>query len=199
MAGGAGAVRRWRERRLRSWLLHERQTVAMELAAALHHSRDARSNVVHEAPRGQKTASSWTQPEPLVEVSEPQVGSSHRRLRGCPGPFLVVASLAGGDEVDATTVSFLLRENLMLQKIKEEEKERRRVLEEKEEEEFGQARPGVPLSAAEAAAWSRWWTRNIAPILLVFFWAEEEAEEEEEEKAPEGQVPTLSSRLWTSL
>ena len=37
----------------------------------------------------------------------------------------MVASLAGGDEVDATTVSFLLRENLLLQKIEEEEKERK--------------------------------------------------------------------------
>ena len=30
---------RWRERRLRSWLRHERLTVPMELAATLHHSR----------------------------------------------------------------------------------------------------------------------------------------------------------------
>ena len=33
-----GAARRRRERRLRSWLRHERMTVRMELAAALHHS-----------------------------------------------------------------------------------------------------------------------------------------------------------------
>ena len=38
----AGAAKRRRERRLRSWLRHERMTVAMELASALH----------HEAPRG---------------------------------------------------------------------------------------------------------------------------------------------------
>ena len=52
MAGGAGtsAMRR-RQRRLRSWLRHERQTVAMELAWALHHSRDARSEVAHEAQK----------------------------------------------------------------------------------------------------------------------------------------------------
>ena len=41
-----------------------------------------------------------------------------------PVPLLVVASLAGGDVVDATTVSFLLRENLRRQKMEEEEKER---------------------------------------------------------------------------
>ena len=45
---------------------------AMELAAAL---RDARSNDVHAALRGQKTARSGTRPEPLEEVSEPQVGA----------------------------------------------------------------------------------------------------------------------------
>ena len=49
---GAGAARQRRERRLRSLLVHDRQTVAMELAAALHHSRDARPNVTHNAPRG---------------------------------------------------------------------------------------------------------------------------------------------------
>ena len=41
----------------------------------------------------------------------------------------MVASLAGGDEVDATNVSFLLRKTLVLKK------ERRRKLEEEEEQE----------------------------------------------------------------
>ena len=91
----------------------------MELAAALHHSRDAWSNGVHEALRRQKTASSGTRPEPLEEVSEPQVGAFTVGYVAALGLLLVLASLAGGDEVDATTVSFLLRENLKLQKIKE--------------------------------------------------------------------------------
>ena len=51
-------------------------------------------------------------------------------------PLLVVASLAGGDDVDATTVSFLLRKTLVLKKTEEEEKERRRKLEEEEKEQF---------------------------------------------------------------
>ena len=42
----AGAARRRRERRLRSWLKHERMTVAMALAEASHRT----------APRGQRTA-----------------------------------------------------------------------------------------------------------------------------------------------
>ena len=41
-----GAAKRRRERRLRSWLRHERMTVAMALAEVTHHT----------APRGQKTA-----------------------------------------------------------------------------------------------------------------------------------------------
>ena len=36
----SGAAKRRRERRLRSWLRRERMTVAAELSAALHHSRD---------------------------------------------------------------------------------------------------------------------------------------------------------------
>ena len=76
MAGGAGtSASRRRQRRLRSWLRHERQTVAMELAAALHHSRNARSNAVHEALRRQKTASSGTRPD------------------GCPGTSALVDAL----------------------------------------------------------------------------------------------------------
>ena len=42
----------------RSMLLHELQTVAVELAAALHHSCGVRPDVSCKAPREQKTASS---------------------------------------------------------------------------------------------------------------------------------------------
>ena len=57
---GAGAKRR-RERRLRAMLRHERQTVAMELAAAHHHSRDG-------AP---KTASSGGRRPGVLKEPEP--------------------------------------------------------------------------------------------------------------------------------
>ena len=62
-------------------------------------------------------------------VLDPGPQRSDRTVRHSAGdaPLLVVASLAGGDEVDATTVSFLLRENLMLQKIREEEEEKERM------------------------------------------------------------------------
>ena len=51
-----GAAWRRRQRRLRSMLRHERQTVRMELAAALHHSWGGRLGT-HEGLRAQKTAS----------------------------------------------------------------------------------------------------------------------------------------------
>ena len=41
MAGGAGAAKRRRERRLRSWAKHERLTVAMALAEQHHHSANS--------------------------------------------------------------------------------------------------------------------------------------------------------------
>ena len=54
-----GAARRRRERRLRSMLRHEQQTVRMALAAALHHSAGLREVVEMQqngALRGLKTA-----------------------------------------------------------------------------------------------------------------------------------------------
>ena len=52
-----GSARRRRERRLRSFLRHERMTVRMELAAALHHSRDVGSGK-NDGLRAQKTVNS---------------------------------------------------------------------------------------------------------------------------------------------
>ena len=54
----SGAARRRRERRLRSMLRHEQQTVRMALAAALHHSAGPKGKVEMQqnaAPRGPKT------------------------------------------------------------------------------------------------------------------------------------------------
>ena len=61
-----GAARRRRERRLRSWLKHERQTVRMVLAETFHHSSApfppkfkeewVERHVQHDALRGQNTA-----------------------------------------------------------------------------------------------------------------------------------------------
>ena len=107
----AGAARRRRERRLRSMLRHERQTVAMELAVALHHSRDARSEVAHEVLRGQKTASSGTRPETPEEVSGPQEAAvTVGYVAAARAPSLATPSLAdsAGDAVDAAALEFLV-------------------------------------------------------------------------------------------
>ena len=63
----AGAARRRRERRLRSWLKHERMTVAMALAEASHHT----------APRRQRTARArgWVRDEVHGHVPEAPTSS----------------------------------------------------------------------------------------------------------------------------
>ena len=92
-----------------------------------------------------------------------------RRRQAAPGPLLVVASLAGGDEVDATTVSYLL--SVALAKKKEEEEkekeaeakereERKAKFEEKMLEINRRVRDGTATPAQEAA-WRRW--MGIAP------------------------------------
>ena len=136
MSAGHGAARRRRGRQLRAWHRHERMTVAMELATALHHSAQPAGPVVagpseveeqdkHEALRRQRAPPPRKRPGVLKEP-EVQGAAVMDGYVAAGAPLLVVASLAGRDEVDATTVSFLLRENLRRTKLEEEEKERRR-------------------------------------------------------------------------
>ena len=82
---------------MRSWLKRERQSVAMALAEYTHHASRrqmrarAREGEVHEKHDGLRAHNrplSGTRPEPVEEMSEPQVGVT---LRGCPG-----ASHGGG-------------------------------------------------------------------------------------------------------
>ena len=68
----AGSTRRRRERRLRSWLRHERVIVAAELSAALHHSRDG-GREPYVGPRAQKTDSIAFEEEEEEEVHEAYV------------------------------------------------------------------------------------------------------------------------------
>ena len=81
--GSSGSAKRRRKRRLRATLRHERQTVAMELAAALHHSRDVGPEK-DDGPRAQKTASSGGRPGVLTEP-EPQGGRQPRSVTWLPG------------------------------------------------------------------------------------------------------------------
>ena len=117
----------------------------MELAATLHHSRDAGSEVAHEALRGQKAASSGEEagvvthnalrglktlppglrPEHLPEAPGPQ--RCDRTVRGTlvGAPLLAVQSLRGFDGVDDAAAKFLLQQALKMKKEEEEEKERK--------------------------------------------------------------------------
>ena len=90
-------------------------------------------------------------------------------------PLLVVASLAGGDDVDATTVSYLL--SVALAKKKEEEEKEKEVKEKEAEEVKAREERKAKLeekmlvinrrvrdgaaTPAEEAAWRRW--MGIAP------------------------------------
>ena len=86
----ATAAARRRQRRLRSWLRHERMTVAMTLAEMTHHTSPRGPKMArvgeevvhdaHEALRGQKTPPPGTQPAALREPGL-QLVSEHA---GCP-------------------------------------------------------------------------------------------------------------------
>ena len=136
---GVDTARR-RQRRLRSWLRHERMTVAMTLAEKLHHTSRGQKlamvgeEVVHDAddaPGGPKT------PHPgvrLGSLAEPAPQRSDRSLRRSSGetPLLGVPSLAdpSAEASDGRTLRFLLTKALALKK---EEDEERRKQEEQEE------------------------------------------------------------------
>ena len=98
-------------------LRQERQTVAMELAAALHHSRDWRPNETYVAPRGQGTASSGTRP------SEPHVWDAAASHVAAQSPSLVVPGLAADEPLDSVTLNFLLHKRFETKKLEEQEEE----------------------------------------------------------------------------
>ena len=107
-----GSARRRRERRLRSMLRHERMSVAMALAEKLHHSacrsvplkEELVEHEMHNAPRGQKTASGrgteffdvfdeelvGGRPPPLPEVAGPQARVLRRTVEPIIESFVPV-------------------------------------------------------------------------------------------------------------
>ena len=154
-----GAAQRRRERRLRSWLRHERQTVAMVLAEACHHSsgsfpptlkeRRMAGQVAYEALRGQRTArTAGLHPDELVEpgVQGRLVAHSRPGCGGAPSPSL--PHLAGGDTLGRHLGHFLLEMALLSpeeveqlrqaerRKLAREEKEKEEEKKEKERQEF---------------------------------------------------------------
>ena len=84
---GAGSARRRRERRLRSWLRHERMTVRMELAAARHHSAfKGAGPETHDAPRSQKMVNSRQEAVFFELYDEDTAGLRPTGLVEPPGP-----------------------------------------------------------------------------------------------------------------
>ena len=193
MASGqsSGAAQRRRQRRQCWWWRHEQQSIAAALAAATHHSaqqngalrsqrtatraREEAGSETYYAPRGLKTLPPGTRPAPLSEVAGPQGAAATVGYVAAGAPLLVVASLAGGDDVDATTVSYLISVALAKKKVEEENEkeeeekaaeevkareERKAKLEEKMLVINRRVRDGT-ATPAEEAAWRRW--MGIAP------------------------------------
>ena len=148
---GTSSARRRRERRLRSWLRHERMTVAMELAAATHHSspKGGWPDTTHDALRGQKTASS-AGVHPGV-LKEPEVHWEAATV----GYVLSVPVLAGGDGVDGTALSFLVRRAVEDRKKEKEEKEKEKARKKKEAQE---------KADLELAKRDPWWAQHLADM-----------------------------------
>ena len=121
---GTSSARKRRERRLRSWLRHERMTVALELAAATHHSspKGGWPDTTHDAPRGQKTASSAGAHPGVLKELEVLVGAVTVGYVAAPVPFLSSPTLAdaAAETVDARTVKYFLK--AALRRREEEER-----------------------------------------------------------------------------
>ena len=93
------AAKRRRERLLRSMLRHERQTVAMELAAALHHSCGVRLDVSHEVLRERVTASpAGARPGGRPEGARAAVGGRSRPVVASSRALPRSASRGGVEE-----------------------------------------------------------------------------------------------------
>ena len=101
----AGAAMRRRQRRLRSWLRHERMTVAMTLAEMTHHTAprgpkiarvgEVEEQVSHAGPRAQKTPPQGERPGILPEPLPQRSYRSRRHFSEDGLPQLAMPSLAG--------------------------------------------------------------------------------------------------------
>ena len=137
----AGAAMRRRQRRLRSWLRHERMTVAMTLAELTHHIAprgpkmamvgEVEEQVSHAGPRAQKTPPPGERPGILPEPLPQRSDRCRRHSSGDGLPQLALPSLAGaaGEAVDAAALAFLISQSLA---AKEHEDRKKREEEAKE-------------------------------------------------------------------
>ena len=138
-----GAAMRRQQQRLRSMLRHERQSIAIVLAEALHHSagpskkkvverRERQKEEVHEthvAQREPKTPPPGTRPGPPPEPA-PQVRleAAARALvvNGLPTFTLPVLAGSAGEAIDSGALSFLQKQ--LAPVVEDEEKEAQLVV-----------------------------------------------------------------------
>ena len=130
----------------------------MTLAEKLHHTSRGQKlarvgedvvHDVHDALRGQKTPPPGVRPSSL---SDPGPQRSDRTVRRSSGevPLLAVPVLAGGDGVDGTALSFLVRRAVEDRKREEEEKARKKEAQEKADLELAKRDP--------------WWAQHLADM-----------------------------------
>ena len=194
MAGGddcgEGSARRRRQRRLHSWLKHERQSVAMALAENTHHASRTRQGP--EPGRGRARDAlrpKGTEDPASGGAAGPPAGARVAAERPLPAALRrgdlswwcrrCVATMAS----TAARSASLLKKNLALQK---EERRRRgeKVEAQQKEEEHEErmlalnrrVRDDLPLTLAEHAAWKEWACRPPSTA--------GKRKEEEEEKLP---------------
>ena len=123
-------ARRRRERRLRSWLRHEAQSVAAARTAARHHSAGPREKVVtrreHEENDGLRAQTTPLPGARLPEDAGPQAAVTVGYVAaGAPSLAVVLVSDMMHDDA---TVQFLLRQSLLARAQEEEEAEEAEVL-----------------------------------------------------------------------
>ena len=113
--GRVGAAKRRKYRQFRAFHRHEQLTVRMELATALHHSAQRPKSRVVEGPsehekyvglRAQKPPLPGKRPG-LPQEPEPLGRAVTDGYVAAQTPVLVVASMAGGDSVDGSSLKFL--------------------------------------------------------------------------------------------
>ena len=170
-ASDVGSACRRRERRLRSMLRHERQSIAMALAVALHHSagpstkkvvgrREGKDEVEYEkyvCLRAQKTPLPGKRPGVPTEP-EAQVGAVTAGYLAAPGPLLSAPVLAA---VDQSTATYLLQAAL-LKKRKRRRKRRGRLWRLRGER---PSRRGSCVTGGSRTSSMPWWTSTSATPL----------------------------------
>ena len=204
MASGqpSRAAQRRRGRRKRAMLRHEQQSIAMALAAALHHSRrwsaaerrptgteDRRQDPTHAGLRAQKTPPQGERPGSLAEPA-PQRSDRSLRL-----PCRLWRARQAMQWTPPPSASSRLLQARREEEKKKKKKKKKKAKEERKERLMLEIHRKVcadqPVTYSMArVAWHHF-------LLLVHCWEEEEEEEEEEEAT--SSHSSSSTRLSTSL